>query len=314
MNSEKDTYFRHPAALVETNDIGQGTRIWAFAHVLSGAVVGRDCNICDHVFIESGVTVGDRVTVKCGVQLWTGVHLGDDVFVGPNATFTNDPFPRSNDHGRPLSTTVVERGASIGANATVLPGVRVGPNSMVGAGAVVTTDVPANAIVMGNPARITGYVPTVSSEPVSDTTVPSQPPNALLGRRGVRVLATPQFNDLRGLARCARGCRPPLRAPTHVHRVRRSIERRPRRTRPPRRASSCSHVCMAVFECCGTTGPSAARCSSTAPRKAFTFPQGCGDRNTASPKMQCWSCWHRCRTTPTITCERTPSSSLLSER
>jgi UDP-2-acetamido-3-amino-2,3-dideoxy-glucuronate N-acetyltransferase len=197
MTEAENTYFRHPAALVETDDIGAGTRVWAFAHVLPGAVVGQDCNICDHVFIESGASVGDRVTVKCGVQLWTGVHLGDDVFVGPNATFTNDPFPRSKDHGRPPSTTVVERGASIGANATILPGVRIGPNSMVGAGSVVTADVPANAIVIGNPARIAGYVPT-STEPQRPVPVPAVDPNAPLGRRGVRVLTSPRFNDLRG--------------------------------------------------------------------------------------------------------------------
>jgi len=152
-----DQYFKHPAALVESKQIGPRTRIWAFAHVLPGAVIGADCNICDHVFIENDVRVGDRVTVKCGVQLWDGVVLEDDVFVGPNATFTNDPHPRSKRPPAEFSKTLVCTGASIGANATLLPGITIGANAMVGAGAVVTRDVPANAIVIGNPAHIRGY-------------------------------------------------------------------------------------------------------------------------------------------------------------
>lgn len=150
-------YFKHPQALVESEHIGPRTRIWAFAHVLSGAVIGADCNICDHVFIENDVRVGDRVTVKCGVQLWDGVVLEDDVFVGPNATFTNDRFPRSKQYPPEFPKTIVRSGASIGANATLLPGITIGPNAMVGAGAVVTKDVPENAIVVGNPAHIKGY-------------------------------------------------------------------------------------------------------------------------------------------------------------
>jgi acetyltransferase-like isoleucine patch superfamily enzyme/dTDP-4-dehydrorhamnose 3,5-epimerase-like enzyme len=131
--------------------------VWAFAHVLEGAQIGRDCNICDGVFIEGDVVVGDRVTVKCGVQLWDGVRLEDDVFVGPNATFTNDPFPRSRKRPDSYARTIVKRGASIGANATVLPGLTVGSHAMIGAGAVVTSSVPSHAIVLGNPARIVGY-------------------------------------------------------------------------------------------------------------------------------------------------------------
>ncbi len=119
------------------------TRVWAFAHILPGATIGRDCNICDHVFIENDVLVGDRVTVKCGVQLWDGVTIEDDVFIGPNATFTNDPFPRSRQRPAAFTTTLVRRGASIGANATLIPGITVGANAMIGAGAVVTHDVPA---------------------------------------------------------------------------------------------------------------------------------------------------------------------------
>jgi UDP-2-acetamido-3-amino-2,3-dideoxy-glucuronate N-acetyltransferase len=144
----------HPFALLESPHVGEGSRIWAFAHVLPGARIGRDANICDHVFIENDVSVGDRVTVKCGVQLWDGVTLEDDVFVGPNATFTNDMFPRSGHHDFELRRTRVCRGASIGANATVLGGLTVGAEAMVGAGAVVLKDVPPRAVVAGNPARI----------------------------------------------------------------------------------------------------------------------------------------------------------------
>jgi acetyltransferase-like isoleucine patch superfamily enzyme/dTDP-4-dehydrorhamnose 3,5-epimerase-like enzyme len=149
--------FVHPRALCESAHVGAGTRIWAFAHVLPGAVVGRDCNVCDGVFVENDVRIGDRVTIKCGVQVWDGVRLEDDVFVGPNATFTNDAFPRSRRKPPQFLRTLVERGASIGANATILPGVTIGRGAMVGAGAVVVRSVPAWAIVAGNPARIVGY-------------------------------------------------------------------------------------------------------------------------------------------------------------
>ena len=146
--------FIHPQALVEGERIGSGTRVWAFAHVLPGAVIGQDCNICDNVFVENDVTVGDRVTVKCGVQLWDGVHVESDVFIGPNVTFTNDPFPRSKQHLPKYPPTFVRRGASIGANATILPGMTIRPRTMVGAGAVVTRSVPPHALVVGNPARV----------------------------------------------------------------------------------------------------------------------------------------------------------------
>jgi acetyltransferase-like isoleucine patch superfamily enzyme len=146
------TYYRHPHALVESDRIGDNTRIWAFVHVLPGAVIGRECNICDHVFIENDVIVGDRVTIKCGVQLWDGLRVADDVFIGPNATFTNDLFPRSKLEFTLLETRI-ERGATIGANATILPGITIGEKAMVGAGAVVTKDVPPHTLVAGNPAR-----------------------------------------------------------------------------------------------------------------------------------------------------------------
>ncbi|WP_426954897.1 WxcM-like domain-containing protein [Muricoccus radiodurans] len=149
--------FVHPNALCESASIGPGTRVWAFAHVLPGAVLGADNNICDGVFIENDVVTGDRVTVKCGVQLWDGLRVEDDVFIGPNATFTNDMFPRSRVQRAALPPTTLRRGCSIGANATILPGLTVGPGAMVGAGTVITTDVPANAVVVGNPTRIVGY-------------------------------------------------------------------------------------------------------------------------------------------------------------
>ncbi len=152
--------FIHEKAICETPSIGDGTRIWAFAHILKGAHIGTDCNICDGVFIENDVTIGDRVTVKCGVQLWDGTEIKDDVFIGPNATFTNDKFPRSKQYPNSYARTMVEKGASIGANATILPGLSIGANAMVGAGAVVTRSVPEGAIVYGNPARIVGYVDT----------------------------------------------------------------------------------------------------------------------------------------------------------
>lgn len=190
-------FFKHPQALVETETIGQGTRIWAFAHVLPGARIGENCNICDGVFVENDVVLGNRVTVKCGVQLWDGVELEDDVFIGPNATFTNDLFPRSKVHPEQFVRTVVRQGASIGANATILAGVVIGRNAMVGAGAVVTKDVPPNAIVVGNPARIKGYANTaVGGNP------PSSADPALADYRckvpQVTIHRLPIIADLRG--------------------------------------------------------------------------------------------------------------------
>jgi UDP-2-acetamido-3-amino-2,3-dideoxy-glucuronate N-acetyltransferase len=145
--------FIHPSSDAQSKQIGEGTRVWQYVVILPGAVIGRDCNICSHCFIENKVVVGDRVTVKCGVQLWDGVTLEDDVFVGPNATFCNDREPRSRNASARLLPTVVKRGASIGANATILPGLTIGEGAMVGAGAVVTKDVPPGATVKGNPAR-----------------------------------------------------------------------------------------------------------------------------------------------------------------
>jgi len=190
-------YFKHDAAIVESSDVGDGTRVWAFAHILPGARIGRDCNICDHTFIENDVVVGDRVTIKCGVQLWDGITLEDDVFVGPNATFTNDAFPRSRQRPEAFSRTLVRRGASIGANATILPGLTIGEGAMIGAGAVLTKNAPPNAILVGNPARIAGYVGTLKPAAHASRT-PDDLGSEATAVRGVTLHRMPVVEDLRG--------------------------------------------------------------------------------------------------------------------
>jgi len=189
--------FVHPLADVQSGRIGPGTRIWQFCVVLPGAVLGSDCNICSHCFIENDVKVGDRVTVKSGVQLWDGITLDDDVFVGPNVTFTNDKFPRSKRFQSQLPSTHVGVGASIGAGATILPGVEIGRGAMIGAGAVVTRSVPGNAIVVGNPARIVGYVDARTGiEPVAERQ--SQAGTGSSAVKGVQLVALPRIADIRG--------------------------------------------------------------------------------------------------------------------
>nr|MCU0749980.1 N-acetyltransferase [Akkermansiaceae bacterium] len=156
-------------------------RIWQYCVVLPGARIGADGNLCAHVFVENDVTIGDRVTVKCGVQLWDGIAIEDDVFIGPNATFTNDRFPRSRQQPTEYARTTIHKGASIGANATILPGISVGRGAMIAAGAVVTRDVPSHAIVKGNPARIAGYV----ADRVLDLTPKATPPDKPAPIKGV---------------------------------------------------------------------------------------------------------------------------------
>lgn len=187
--------FIHDKALCESVHVGRGTRIWAFAHILPGATIGAECNICDGVFIENDVTIGDRVTIKCGVQLWDATEIADDVFIGPNATFTNDRFPRSKKYPEHFLKTVVRKGASIGANATILPGLEIGSGAMIGAGAVVTRSVPPNAIAVGNPARIVGYVDAPTSAiGASD----EQTQTISLGIGGVTLHDLHLIRDMRG--------------------------------------------------------------------------------------------------------------------
>jgi len=194
-------FYKHEFALCESPHIGSGTRIHAFAHVLPGATVGADCNICDGVFIENDVVIGDRVTVKCGVQLWDGITIEDDVFIGPNATFTNDRFPRSKNRPGEFARTVVRRGASIGANATILPDIEIGRGAMIGAGAVVTQSVPSHAVAVGNPARIVGYVdagPPEGAAKVESLTAANAVRIVATGVRGVDLYHFPLVKDLRG--------------------------------------------------------------------------------------------------------------------
>ena len=143
----------HKLADVASMNIGAGTQIWQFVVILANAKIGRECNICSHVFIENDVIIGDRVTVKNGVQLWDGLRIGNDVFIGPNVTFTNDLFPRSKHHLDKYLSTIIEDGASIGAGAVVLPGLTIGSGALVAAGAVVTRSVEPRSLVRGNPAR-----------------------------------------------------------------------------------------------------------------------------------------------------------------
>lgn len=197
----KPDLFVHPQGICESSQVGKGTRVWAFAHVLPGAVIGEDCNICDHVFVENRVKLGNRVTVKCGVQIWDGITIEDDVFIGPNATFTNDMFPRSKVHLGEYPPTTICAGASIGANATILPGLTIGRNAMIGAGAVVTRSVPPNAVVVGNPARITGYVDDSMrqrSAAVFDSKPHETPEVIQTEVKGVTLHRLPLVADLRG--------------------------------------------------------------------------------------------------------------------
>lgn len=148
----------HPLSQVLSKNIGEDTQIWQFAIVLEGAVIGKGCNINCHTFIEDDVILGDRVTVKSGIYLWNGIRIDDDVFLGPNVTFVNDKYPRSKKYPEKFQNVVINRFVSIGASATILGGVNIGEYALIGAGSVVTKDVPPFALVVGNPARIVGEV------------------------------------------------------------------------------------------------------------------------------------------------------------
>lgn len=191
-------YFVHALADVQTTRIGANTRIWQFVVVLPKAAIGSDTNICSHCLIENDVIVGNRTTIKSGVQLWDGLRIGDDVFIGPNASFTNDRFPRSRHIPEKFLETVIEDGASIGAGAVILPGITIGARAMVAAGAVVTRSVPANAIVVGNPAKIVGYVDAdrvaTTSPPTTNCEIGSTKTNIT----GVTLHKLPLITDIRG--------------------------------------------------------------------------------------------------------------------
>ncbi|MEI9533253.1 acyltransferase [Moellerella wisconsensis] len=150
--------FIHPLSDVQSKNIGKNTRIWQFSIILKNAQIGTDCNICAHTLIENDVIIGDNVTIKSGVYLWDGLRIENNVFIGPCVAFANDKYPRSKQYPEQFPLTIIKTGASIGANATILPGITLAENCMVGAGSVVTKDVPANALVIGNPARIIRYL------------------------------------------------------------------------------------------------------------------------------------------------------------
>lgn len=151
-------FFLHPQALCDSPNIGRATRIWAFSHVLAGARIGEDCNICERCFIENDVIIGNRVTIKSGVDIWDATVIEDDVFIGPSAAFTNNPMPRSKQYLTEHPKIIIRQGASIGANATLLPGIEIGREAMIGAGAVVTKSVPPYAVMKGNPARVARFL------------------------------------------------------------------------------------------------------------------------------------------------------------
>ena len=193
MKKNEYGYYLHEKAVVDAGaTIGEDTKLWPWSHVLAGAKIGNNCNICEHVFIENSVTIGDDVTVKCGVYIWDGITIEDSVFIGPSVTFVNDIFPRSKEFLEKPSQTIISKGASIGANATILS-VIIGANAMVGAGAVVTKDVPPNAVVVGNPARITGYVGT---KLIPTTNFSSK--NNATSITGGKIIDIPSFSDMRG--------------------------------------------------------------------------------------------------------------------
>lgn len=198
--------FIHDTADVKSLSIGDRSRVWQYVVVLPGAKIGSDVNLCSHCLVENDVVIGDRVTVKSGVYLWDGIDIADDVFIGPNVTFTNDKFPRSKIYPETFAKTRIEKGASIGGGAVLLPGITIGMGAMVGAGAVVTKSVPPYAIVMGSPARVTGFVGdgavsvpvTSGSGSRSDLPVSSAEALTRVGVGGVTLHRFKRFSDARG--------------------------------------------------------------------------------------------------------------------
>ncbi|MDC3255847.1 WxcM-like domain-containing protein [bacterium] len=186
----------HPLADVQSRNVGEKTRIWQSVVVLPNARIGNECNICSHCFIENDVSIGNRVTIKSGVQLWDGITIEDDVFIGPNATFTNDRFPRSQNQPESFIQTIVKKGASIGANATILPGITIGEGAMIGAGSVVTKNVPAGAVARGNPAAIHRFIESQPPLPKNKPTVELTDSNFAI--EGVRWIQLTGVSDTRG--------------------------------------------------------------------------------------------------------------------
>ena len=190
--------FIHPLSDVQSSAIGSGTRLWQFVVVLPGAQIGHDCNICSHCLIENDVVIGDRVTVKSGVQLWDGLRVENDVFIGPNVSFTNDRFPRSQQKPEKFLVTIIHEGASIGAGAVILPGMVIGSKAMVAAGAVVTRSVPPNAVVVGNPAKIVGYVNAARTDVFEVGTTKPEVGITATNVAGVSLHRMPRVPDIRG--------------------------------------------------------------------------------------------------------------------
>ena len=190
--------FLHPLADVHASAVGARTRVWQYVVILPGARIGEDCNICSHCLIENDVVVGDRVTVKSGVHLWDGLRIADDVFIGPNVTFTNDRFPRSRQQPDKYLVTSIQEGASIGAGAVILPGIMIGSKAMIGAGAVVTRSVPPNSVVVGNPAKIVGYVDTMRNSVANMKDSKDELGIFPTGIAGVSLHRMPNVADIRG--------------------------------------------------------------------------------------------------------------------
>jgi acetyltransferase-like isoleucine patch superfamily enzyme/dTDP-4-dehydrorhamnose 3,5-epimerase-like enzyme len=186
----------HKLSDVQSKNIGLNTSVWQFCIILPGAQIGDNTNICSHCFVENDVTIGNNVTIKSGVQIWDGILIEDNVFVGPNVTFTNDKRPRSKQYPDAFLKTIIKKGASLGANATILPGITIGENAMVAAGAVVTRTVPDNAVVIGNPAKIVSYVDTDTK--ISNTTKTIDNEASISKVNGVTLHTFPLINDLRG--------------------------------------------------------------------------------------------------------------------
>ena len=229
----------HPQALCESADVGEGTRVWAFAHVLPRARIGRDCNICDHVFIENDVVLGDRVTVKCGVQLWDGLRVADDVFIGPNATFSNDKYPRSKQYqargAADVASVAAHRSA---AGASSCPDCASARARWSAPAPSSRTTCQPKAIVVGNPARIVGYVDATAHPTAAPGLQADQPPSGTAIANVSRGRHAAPDAVRHGPARHAR--RPassrremPVRAEAVLHGVRRARQGRPRRARAP---------------------------------------------------------------------------------